>query len=193
MGVSVSSTGIGSSICQDISVRNSLITVSIKKWVRVYGVVWDDSFPWYWMESQIRAESGYGVGGSYNPHAVSPVGAKGLGQFMPNTWKDVVKELGIDDDVYNPVLNIQGSVHYMYKLRAVYATKRPERERHSMALCSYNAGLGNCIKAQKLCNNTLLWTEALVCLPQVTGHHSEETIGYVHRIWGYVLKHENKQ
>lgn len=81
----------------------------------------------------------------------------------------------------------------MYKLRAVYATERPDREKHSMALCSYNAGLGNCIKAQKLCNNTLLWTEAKVCLPQVTGHHSEETIGYVDRIWSYVLKHENKQ
>lgn len=156
------------------------IRITIRKWNTVYSVYWEDYYPWYLSEGQIKAESGY------NQNAVSPVGAKGLGQFMPKTWEEVSKEIGYDGgDVFSPSLNIQASLWYMYRLRSVYQTPRPEYERHSMALCSYNAGIGNCIKAQEKCNNTLYWTEAKECLPDITGHHSQETITYVDRIWEY--------
>lgn len=44
---------------------------------------------------------------------------------------------------------------------------------------SYNAGAGNIIRAQRACNGARSWIQIRVCLPQITGHHSNETIQYV--------------
>ena len=35
------------------------------------------------------------------------------------------------------------------------------------------------LKAQKKCNNAKLYSDIILCLPQVTGRHSDETITYV--------------
>lgn len=48
-----------------------------------------------------------------------------------------------------------------------------------MGLCAYNAGLGNCIKAQSLCDGAILWPDIAPCMGRVTGRHADETIGYV--------------
>lgn len=169
---------------RDIGVKEQL---SIRKYNKVYSLLYDDSFPWYYIQAQIMVES------AGRANAVSPVGAKGLGQFMPLTWRDMERELwnGEKVDVFSTSRNIQATVYYMYKMRRVYKAPRPDKERHSMALCSYNAGLGNCIKAQQLCNNTLLWSDAVYCLPLVTGIHSKETTDYVNRVWGRVEEYEN--
>lgn len=53
-----------------------------------------------------------------------------------------------------------------------------------IAAASYNAGAGHLIKAQKLCGGGNLYRVIIPCLPQVTGHHSMETIGYVENIIG---------
>ncbi len=63
-----------------------------------------------------------------------------------------------------------------------WKSPRPPLDRHTLALGSYNAGIGNLLKAQRLCDNARLYDEIIPCLPRVTGHHSAETIGYTRNI-----------
>ena len=117
--------------------------------------------------------------------AMSPVGAQGLCQFMPATWRDMQKQLGTDAGAFNPMLNIRAGALYMRRLRRSWHSPRPERDRHSLALASYNAGLGNLLKAQRRCDMATLWPEIADCLEQVTGEHSRETLQYVSAIWRF--------
>ncbi|MCW8918955.1 MAG: transglycosylase SLT domain-containing protein [Gammaproteobacteria bacterium] len=119
-----------------------------------------------------------------NPDAVSPAGAAGIAQFMPGTWSQISRELGHDGvspHMAGPA--IDAGAYYMAKLRNGWSSPRPEADRHSLAAASYNAGMGNLIKAQRQCGGAVGYPDIITCLPDVTGHHSTETIVYVQRIW----------
>lgn len=164
------------------ALRNTLYDAQIRKWNSFY----TPSIPWYWNKAQLVAES------NLNPNAVSPVGAMGLGQFMPGTWKDVSRELKFGEaTAFAPALNIQAHAYYMRQLRSQFKRERPEWDRHSLALASYNAGLGNVLKAQRLGGNSLLYKPMANALHKVTGHHHKETLTYVDRIWSYVEYYES--
>lgn len=132
--------------------------------------------PWQLYKAQLIQES------SLNPNAISPVGAQGLAQFMPGTWNDVSKELGLVGSPNDAELAIPAGAYYMAKLRNVWRWPRPEEDRHNLALASYNAGAGNIIKAQKRCGDPSGYNEIMHCLPHITGHYAQETLGYVPRI-----------
>ena len=126
----------------------------------------------YWQESLL------------DPAAVSPVGAAGIAQFMPGTWADVRRQMklgAVSPHAVGPA--IEAGAYYMARLRRGWSSPRPEWDRHSLALASYNAGMGNLLKAQRRCCNAVLYGQIEPCLEQVTGHHSAETRGYVQRIW----------
>jgi soluble lytic murein transglycosylase-like protein len=74
------------------------------------------------VHSVIEAES------NYNPHAVSPKGARGLMQLMPPT----ARELGVTDS-FDPRQNIEAGVRYLKYLQELYHDDR-------LALAAYNAG-----------------------------------------------------
>lgn len=71
---------------------------------------------------------------SFNPKAVSPVGAQGLGQLMPPTAKD----MGITDP-FDIEQNIAGTTRYIAWLGQYWASHPRKWE---MALASYLAGVG---------------------------------------------------
>lgn len=71
---------------------------------------------------------------SFNPKAVSPVGAQGLGQLMPATAKD----MGANDP-FDPEQNIAATAKYLAWLGG-YWGKHPRR--WELALASYLAGVG---------------------------------------------------
>jgi membrane-bound lytic murein transglycosylase F len=122
-----------------------------------------------------------------DPLAVSHAGAVGLCQFMPGTWSDARRALGwaTAAAATDPDLSITAAAWYMSKLRGVWTAKRPDMDRHMLAMACYNAGCGNVLKAQRLCDNARLYKDIVPpCLPQVTGRHSTETITYVERIVG---------
>ena len=82
----------------------------------------------------------------------------------------------------------------MSKLRAQFKKDVLRRDRHSLALASYNAGLGNVLKAQKAGGGSLYYTPMIKALPSVTGKkNSKETTDYVNRIWVYVDYYRRKE
>jgi soluble lytic murein transglycosylase-like protein len=75
------------------------------------------------------------VESSWNPRAVSPAGARGLGQLMPAT----AAGLGVDPD--DAEANLHGTVTHLAGLLARYR-RLPPQERYSRAIAAYNAGAG---------------------------------------------------
>ena len=123
---------------------------------------------WMQLKSQCYAES------SFNPNAISPVGAQGLCQFMPGTWA----EYGVGNP-FDADASINASAKYMSALISGWKSERPDEDRLKLAQASYNAGFGNLLKAQKKCDNKSLYDEIIQCLPKITGHHSIETKVYI--------------
>lgn len=115
---------------------------------------------------------------------MSPVGAAGLAQFMPGTWREMrrLMRYGKYSSPHDPKLAIEAGAYYMRRLRRGWSSPRPAGDRQKLAQASYNAGMGNLIKAQLECGGAVLYDEIIECLPAVTGRHSEETIAYVRRI-----------
>jgi hypothetical protein len=130
-------------------------------------------YDWLHLKSQCYQES------RLDPRANSPVGASGLCQFMPGTWKEVSERLNLNTSPYNAKANILAAAYYMGTLDKQWSSPRPPLERLTLARASYNAGLGNLLKAQKSCNGALLWREIEGCL------NYPETSTYIRRIDRY--------
>jgi soluble lytic murein transglycosylase-like protein len=75
------------------------------------------------IDSVIRAESGF------NARAVSPKGARGLMQLMPDT----AAKLGVQDS-FDPRSNVEGGTRYLRELLRLYDNDLAK------ALAAYNAG-----------------------------------------------------
>lgn len=163
------------------SAQNFLSTELTKydHYFKVYSGRYMPTVDWKLLKAQCYQES------RFQQYAVSPVGAAGICQFMPGTWQDLTTRHNISGSVFDPKLNIQLAAIYMAQLRSGWSSPRPELDRHSLALASYNAGFGNILKAQKLCDMSVMYDEIIQCLPDVTNHHSKETIEYVRNIWFY--------
>ncbi|EME69732.1 hypothetical protein H261_11879 [Paramagnetospirillum caucaseum] len=135
-------------------------------------------------KAQLYAES------RLDPAAVSPVGAKGLAQFMPGTWDQVTRELRLGAASPHHDIAIQAGAYYMARLRHIWRAGRDSADRQPLAQASYNAGAGNIINAQKVCGGARLWAVIAPCLGTVTGIHSRETLTYVSRIADYTARME---
>jgi soluble lytic murein transglycosylase-like protein len=83
----------------------------------------EQSVPAELLHSVIQVES------NYNPGAVSPKGAQGLMQLMPET----ARRFGVPNS-FDPVENIQGGAKYLKYLLELYKGDYPR------ALAAYNAG-----------------------------------------------------
>lgn len=84
--------------------------------------------PFSLVKAQMLAES------NANPEAISSVGAKGLMQFMPATWDEI---MGHGADPYNPELSIEGGCRYLRRLTDFFSGNT------TAALAAYNWGMGN--------------------------------------------------
>ena len=62
------------------------------------------------------------------------MGAKGLGQFMPKTWRDMEVKLwgGEYKDVFNPIYNIQGYSLLQQMVNESVAYRREQNPRGAM-------------------------------------------------------------
>ena len=90
-------------------------------------VRWD----WRLLAAQCYQES------TFDPHAYSWAGARGLMQIMPMT----AAELGLaESDLYAPQANIEAAVRYIAKLNGMFKDIRNAGERINFVLASYNGG-----------------------------------------------------
>jgi len=103
-------------------------------------------------------------------------------QIMPRTWSEETERLGIIASPFNPQVNILVGISYMKRMVRFWRAPRTDLERLELAQASYNAGAGNVLKAQMLCQNPSRWSSISQCMEKVTGKNSEETINYVKRI-----------
>lgn len=135
---------------------------------------WD----WRLWKAQLYQES------QLNPAAESPVGARGIAQFMPGTWPRWAARVGypgVSPHAVEPA--VLAGAAYMAHLRGEWSAPRPPADRYSLSAASYNAGLGNLLAAQRRCGGANLYADVIPCLPSVTGRHAAETRTYVARIW----------
>lgn len=150
---------------------------------------------WSDRAAQLWAESGW------NPHARSAVGAMGLGQFMPGTWRGGQQQgwipAGASPD--NPEDAIAAQHAYMNQLegmsRAWLGPCPKDGGWWDAGLGSYNAGPGSIRKAIKLADSLSYpghdaWKKTL---PAITKHHSKETLDYIPRIYGFRARLESGQ
>lgn len=138
---------------------------------------------WRWGKGQLIAESGL------DPVAKSPAGAEGIAQFMPDTWAEVMNEMGLHGDDGMPVVTDAKSAigAYAYYMDEMWNTwtnpKRGTVDRLRLAQASYNAGAGNLLKAQRLASGAMAYDAIVQALPRVTGAaNARQTTDYVARI-----------
>lgn len=135
---------------------------------------------WRLLKAQYMAES------KLDPSAVSPAGARGIAQFMPDTWGEMVSELGYQNaDPHNPTMSIDAGAYYMAELINGWTSPRPDIDRHCLAMASYNCGFGNMLKAQKLANNANDYASIIRARPGVKKVKAAEPTAYVKRILRY--------
>ena len=138
-------------------------------------------FDWHFFKAQAVAESGLEVS------AKSGVGAVGLMQVMPRTYKEIqAKNPAIKGILRQPRWNIAAGIYYDRALWNLWKAERPRQDRINFMFGSYNAGKGNILKAQKAAEkrrlNPNLWESIESALPEITGKHSRETISYIDKI-----------
>jgi len=138
-------------------------------------------FDWRYFKSQAIAES------NLNSNARSHVGAKGIMQIMPKTFDEIkYKNPSIKGSSLQPKWNIAAGIYYDRSIWKIWKAERPFTDKLGFMFGSYNAGKGNIIKAQKIAEKTGMnpnhWSSIEKTLPEITGRHSKETIGYVNKI-----------
>ena len=123
----------------------------------------------------IKAESGF------DPEALSPRGAMGLMQLMPDTYLyDIRGKIGSDAEpnvLYEPEENIQAGVYYFAKWYRYFGTAVE-------ALAAYNGGIGN---VQKWIANGLTDAYGFLDADQIP---FSQTRAYVKRVLEYKAKYD---
>jgi membrane-bound lytic murein transglycosylase F len=137
-------------------------------------------FDWRIFKAQAMAES------NLNPSARSHVGARGLMQLMPKTYREIQtknREFGVITDTE---WNIAAGIYYDRQLWQQWEPDTASDQRHRFVLGSYNAGRGTVLRARKLAHGDQLdpahWTSIETVAPKVPRWRHGETIGYVKKI-----------
>ena len=103
---------------------NAYILTAIKEAAADVGIEWELLASLAWAES------------SWNPKAKSNVGALGVMQLMPGTWREWAAKINFSSDPFDAVENIEiGAAYFAWLLKTL--------GNEWSALCAYNFGIGN--------------------------------------------------
>ena len=138
------------------------------------------AFDWRLFKAQGMAES------NLDPRARSRVGARGLMQLMPSTYREIASEnadLGMID---NPELNIEAGIAYDRRLWLRWEHDSIAVDRLQFMFASYNAGRATLLSAQRHARQRRLdprqWRNIEKIAPSVPRWRHVETLDYVRKI-----------
>ena len=133
---------------------------------------------WHWFKAQGIAESGL------NPKAKSAVGAIGIMQIMPSTYKEILLKKPNLGKIEEPRWNIAAAIYYNRQLYKRWKKKDISvDERMNFTFASYNAGFNRVLKARKkLRNKKNEAPEAINNWDKVSPFTPPETRQYIRRI-----------
>lgn len=175
--------------------REELYIPIVTKWSNEYKV--EPSF----VMAVIRAES------SFNPNAISTVGAIGLMQIMPQyAGREVANRLGHSEQsspnyLYDPNVNIQYGVYYLKILRDEYfsSVKSDQSKRH-LTIAGYNWGPENLKRALARRNikiespPTVIEYFLMSYSPNETQEYLRRVIKFYSEYSGFLINsHKNKE
>ena len=124
---------------------------------------------WHWFKAQGIAESGL------SPEASSPVGALGIMQIMPATYREIKEKNPHFTNIKEPRWNIAAGIFYDRMLYRKWKKGLPTEQRLAFAMASYNAGYGNVHKAfrraQKKLGEIKSWDQVAPYAPGETRHY----------------------
>jgi soluble lytic murein transglycosylase-like protein len=145
---------------------------------RYFGVGYD----WRIFKAQAMAES------EMNPDARSWVGARGLMQLMPSTFKEIQSRSATLGSIDDPEWNIAAGIMHDRGLWRRWERDSIDVDRREFMFASYNAGEGTIMNAQRACVAKALdqrsWSSVEAVAPNVPRWRYRETLGYVRKIRG---------
>ena len=147
-------------------------------------------FEWRVFKAQGMAES------NLDPAAKSWVGARGVMQLMPSTFRSIQSENEELKEIDDPEMNIAAGVYYDRKLWLLWQADSIEGHRQEFMLASYNAGRRTILRAQSHARESGLdpraWPDIARVAPVVPRWRHKETLDYVTRIAGHLEAMEVK-
>jgi soluble lytic murein transglycosylase-like protein len=143
---------------------------------RYFGVGTD----WQRFKAQGMAES------DLTPTAQSRVGARGIMQLMPSTYRQIQSALPQFGRIDNPEWNIAAGILHDRDLWTLWKKDVPDEERWAFMFAGYNAGEGTIMRARRSAAAARLddrsWQSIERVAPTVERWRYSETLGYVRTI-----------
>jgi membrane-bound lytic murein transglycosylase MltF len=143
---------------------------------RSFGPVFD----WRLFKAQGMAES------NLDPGARSRVGARGLMQLMPSTYREIASENADLSMIDNPELNIEAGIAYDRRLWLRWENDSVADDRRQFMFASYNAGRATLLAAQRRARERRLdprqWRNIEKIAASVPRWRHVETLDYVRKI-----------
>ena len=147
-------------------------------------------YDWRIFKAQAMAES------NLEMNAKSWVGARGLMQLMPSTFKEVRSKNPEIVSIDKPEWNIAAGIYYDRQLWNLWNEQQGRNGCESFMLGSYNAGRGTLLRAQDLARirvlDPALWGSIQTVAPEVPKWRHEETLTYVERIEANLARMDEK-
>ncbi len=138
------------------------------------------AFDWTHFKAQAMAES------NLDPNATSYVGARGLMQLMPSTYRMIQTKRPEFGPINDPEWNIAAGVMHNRYLWKLWSKDISEEERLRYMYGSYNAGEGTIGRARATAKANNLdharWSNIESVAPNVPRWRYRETLGYVRKI-----------
>ena len=138
------------------------------------------AFDWRHFKAQAMAES------QLDPRAISPVGARGLMQLMPTTFKLIATRRTEFSSIDDPEWNIAAGILHDRDTWRLWEKSVPPDTRHPFMFATYNAGEGPITRAAALARTKRLdhahWPNIERVAPEIPRWRYKETIGYVRKI-----------
>ena len=137
-------------------------------------------YDWRVFKAQAMAES------NIDMNAKSWVGARGIMQLMPSTFREIHTKNPEMASINKPEWNIGAGIYYDRELYLQWLDQQGDTDSQPFMMGSYNAGRGTLLRAQRVAKNEVLdptlWLSITTVAPNVPRWRYSETLNYVERI-----------